>query len=421
MTLTLQDLQGTLLRGTVRLVTFSLLVILQPLTSMSEEQRSAEDPGAGTTVSAQEAEEEKKPYPSKIEPHPRDGSGKKEEQKEKKEKRGEIVIAPIPVSSPAIGSGLLFGLGYVFPLDQDDKVSPPSAIGGLGFRTNNGSRGGAVLGMFNFREDRFRIVAAAGRGSINYDLFGIGNSAGTAGISAPINQKGSLFLGQFLYRVGWGWHLGPRYQVRQSTVRPEFTGEHLPPGIEIPDAVLESKTAALGPQLMRDRRDSPFYPRKGSVFKAGADFFAKGLGSKFSYQAYQVAFNKYATLGPRQVLAYRVMGCGVGGDVPFYDLCLFGFNNDLRGYYAGQFRDRRMFATQVEYRLELFPRVGVAGFVGVGGVASELSKFRGDELLPAGGGGFRLTVAKRNHINLRFDLGFGRVGHTFSMGLAEAF
>jgi hypothetical protein len=59
----------------------------------------------------------------------------------------------------------------------------------------------------------------------------------------------------------------------------------------------------------------------------------------------------------------------------------FGFNNDLRGYYAGQFRDRRMFATQLEYRLELLPRISVAGFVKVGGLAPTLSKFRGDELL----------------------------------------
>jgi outer membrane protein assembly factor BamA len=209
--------------------------------------------------------------------------------------------------------------------------------------------------------------------------------------------------------------------VRQSTVRPELLSEQFPPGIEIPETVLQSKTAALGPQLMRDRRDSLFYPRKGSLFKAGADFFAKGLGSKFSFQAYQIVFNRYASLSPRQVLAYRIMGCGVSGDVPFYDLCLFGFNNDLRGYYAGQFRDRRMFATQMEYRLEVLSRVGLVGFAGVGGVAPKLSKFRGDELLPAVGGGFRLTVAKKNHINLRFDLGYGRAGHTFSMGVAEAF
>jgi len=386
----------------------ALLVILLPVASMPDEQQSAGHRASEATVQSGNSEQKTS--------EPDSGSGQKVA---KKERRGEIVIAPIPISSPAIGSGLLLGFGFVFPLNKNDKVSPPSTIGGMGFRTNNGSQGGAVLGTFNFAEDRYRITAVAARGSVYYDLFGIGNGAGAAGISVPLNQKGSLFLGQFLYRVG-GWHLGPRYQVRQSTVRPQFEGEP-PPGIVIPAEALDSKTAALGPQLMRDRRDSLFYPRKGSAFKLGADFFAQGLGSKFSYQSYQVAFNKYASLSPRQVLAYRVMGCGVGGDVPFYDLCLFGFGNDLRGYYAGQFRDRRMFATQVEYRLELVWRIGVVGFVGVGGVAQEFSKFRGDELLPAGGGGFRLTVAKKNHINLRFDFGFGRVGNTFSMGVTEAF
>jgi len=400
---------NTTLRQVILSVSVALFDILAQAASMPEERRSAEH-RATETVSVQTGNTEKET------PEPDLGPQKKTTTNEK---RGEIVIAPIPISSPAIGSGLLLGFGYVFPLNKNDKVSPPSTIGGMGFRTNNESQGGAVLGTFNLREDRYRITAVAGRGSVYYDLFGIGSRAGEAGISVPLNQKGSLFLGQFLYRVG-AWHLGPRYQVRQSTIRPQFEGEP-PPGIEIPAEALESKTAALGPQIMRDRRDSLFYPRKGSTFKLGADFFAQALGSKFNYQSYQVAFNKYASLSPRQVLAYRVMGCGVGGDVPFYDLCLFGFNNDLRGYYAGQFRDRRMFSTQVEYRLELLWRIGVAGFVGVGGVAPEFSKFRGDELLPAGGGGFRLTVAKKNHINLRFDFGFGRVGHTFSMGVSEAF
>jgi outer membrane protein assembly factor BamA len=387
----------------------ALLAVLLPVASMPEQRRSV---GQSTSEArVQTGDSEQKTSEPGSEPV---------KKATKKEKRGEIVIAPIPISSPAIGSGLLLGFGYVFPLNKNDKVSPPSVIGGMGFRTSNGSRGWAILGTFNFREDRYRIAAIGGRGSVNYDLFGIGTGAGATGISVPINQKGTLFLGQFLYRVG-GWHLGPRYQVRQSTVRPELADDHLPEGIEIPETVRQSKTAALGPQLMRDRRDSLFYSRNGSVFKVGADLFSKGLGSKFSYQSYQVAFNKYTSLSPRQVLAFRVMGCGVGGDVPFYDLCLFGFNNDLRGYYAGQFRDRRMFATQLEYRLELLPRVGVVGFAGVGGVAPEFSKFRGDELLPSGGGGFRLTVAKKNHINLRFDFGFGRVGHTFSMGVAEAF
>src|SRR6185437_7318536 len=46
-----------------------------------------------------------------------------------KEKRGSLVIAPIPISSPAFGSGLLLITAYVFKFDKEDQVSPPSWVG----------------------------------------------------------------------------------------------------------------------------------------------------------------------------------------------------------------------------------------------------------------------------------------------------
>src|ERR1044072_8397940 len=55
---------------------------------------------------------------------------KDEQAKPKKEKRGSLVIAPIPISSPAFGSGLLLITGYVFKVGPNDKESPPSFLGG---------------------------------------------------------------------------------------------------------------------------------------------------------------------------------------------------------------------------------------------------------------------------------------------------
>jgi hypothetical protein len=95
------------------------------------------------------------------------------------------------------------------------------------------------------------------------------------------------------------------------------------------------------------------------------------------------------------------MGCSANGSVPFYDLCLFGFNNDLRGYTTGEFQHRRMFATQGEYRLELPKRLGLVAFGGVGGTARRWNEFRSDQLLPAAGAGLRFTLDKKNHINYR--------------------
>ena len=105
----------------------------------------------------------------------------------------------------------------------------------------------------------------------------------------------------------------------------------------------------------------------------------------------------------------------------FYDLCLYGVNNQLRGYAGGEFQNRRMFTTQAEYRLELPKRLGLVAFGGIGGIAETWSDFRFDRLLPSAGAGLRFNLDKKNHIDYRIDFAFGREGHTLSIGVGEAF
>jgi hypothetical protein len=47
------------------------------------------------------------------------------------EKRGEFLIAPIPINSPAIGAGLEWAVAYVFPFNKQDKI-PPHIVFGIG-------------------------------------------------------------------------------------------------------------------------------------------------------------------------------------------------------------------------------------------------------------------------------------------------
>jgi outer membrane protein assembly factor BamA len=194
-----------------------------------------------------------------------------------------------------------------------------------------------------------------------------------------------------------------------------------PGGFEIPAIDLQSTTVALGFHVQRDKRNSSFYPTKGSLFDLTGDFFDQSLGSKRQYQNYKVGYNAYQEVGKKQVLAYRGMICSANQSVPFYDLCLFGVSNDLRGYTGGEFQNRRMFATQAEYRRELPKRLGVVAFAGIGGVAHRWNEFRSDSLLPAAGAGLRFKLDKKNHINYRIDWAIGRAGHTLSIGVGEAF
>ena len=338
---------------------------------------------------------------------------------EGKQARSEFVIAPIPLSNPAIGYGLVLGLGYIFPLDKKDERSPPSMIGGAGMYASSGSWAlGAATKMY-FKEDRYRIAAAYGRGEVNYRLYGIGNAAGNQGISIPIHQGGRALLIEPLVRLKWNVFLGPRYQWRSLGI--SFTGENLPPGFEFIPQERNTKTSALGFHLQQDRRNSQFYASKGLLADLIGDIFSKDIGSDLDYQSYNFALNTYSRIGAKQVLAFRAYGCAVNEGAPFYDLCFVGAHNDIRGYQSGRYQDHRLLATQLEYRLELPKRVGLVGFFGVAEVAPTIGKFNAENMLPAGGLGLRYVVAKKNHLNLRFDYAYGKEGGGFYMGVGEAF
>jgi Omp85 superfamily domain len=340
---------------------------------------------------------------------------------EKTGKRGgNFVIAPLPISSPAVGSGIIPVVAYIFPLNSHDKVSPPSAVGAAGLITDNGSRAFAAAGQLFIRRDTYRLTSIFVQGNLNYNLYGIGAVAGHAGFKLPLKQDGSVFLGEILRRVKWKFFVGPRILTGHSSIT-------LRPGGSItvptpPDVGLHTQLTSVGFSIKRDTRPNRFYPVSGTVLEFTSDFFANGFGSKYSFQSYRVTFNKYWTVSKSQILAYNAFFCGTGGQPPFYGNCIYGTNNELRGYEAGRYLDTYMIATQLEYRLHLPKRFGLVAFGGIGGVAHGSAEFlRSNNFLPAGGAGLRFMLNKAYHVNLRADVAGGRGEHTFSMGVSEAF
>jgi outer membrane protein assembly factor BamA len=355
------------------------------------------------------------------------------------DRKGEWLLAPIPISSPAIGSGLEWAVARLFPFSKKDEVSPASAVGVAGIFTNNGSKGIATGSKLYLKQDRFRVALGIASASINFDVYGIGENAGSRNVFIPLNVSGRAGIGEFLYRLRKGIYVGARGQYRNATLSldrsrmdsSEITSE--PPQKvsevvqELGNQLLHQTTVSVGPRFQWDTRDSVFYPKHGFLTEATADFFSTGMGSKWSYQFYRLTFNKYTGLSDHQVIAFRGMGCAAAGDrVPIYDLCLFGTMNDLRGYTAGRYQDRRMFATQVEYRLMLpaqgfLGRFGVVAFAGVGAIGDKFTNIGADDLLPGGGGGVRFRLLKKYPVNFRVDYGLGKDGRTLSIGVLEAF
>jgi hypothetical protein len=347
------------------------------------------------------------------------------EQTEKKKKKklnlpGSIVAAPLPIVSPAIGAGIIPIVGYIFPFGKDDKISPPSTVGAAGLITNNGSSGFGLGGQLFMKENKYEITTLYVHGNIDYNLYGVGTAAGNSTLKIPLDQAGHLYFGEALRRIPWQFFIGPRFWTGDSvvTVRPSNGQTAVPPS----DLGLHTTLRALGFRLVRDTRPNHFYPTKGMFTQFTSDFFAQALGSKYTFQSYRFTFNNYWTVGKNQVLAYNLYNCNTGGSPPFYGNCVYGTNNELRGYEAGRYLDRYMIATQVEYRVSLPKKLGLAVFGGIGEVVPGGKEiFRINNFLPSIGGGPRFELSKKYHVNLRADFARGKDSWTWSMGVGEAF
>ena len=332
--------------------------------------------------------------------------------------RGSFVIAPIPMSSPAIGNGATILGGYIFPLRKSDTISPPSVVGGAWVGTDNGTRAWVAGTELYFNQDRYHIISGVAHGDLNYDFYGTGTVNGNAGRKFGLNQTGNVFFGEASRRTFWQVFVGPRLWFATSKIQSQHLGEKFP---GLPPLDVDFSMRSLGFKIERETIPNRFYPKAGTLFQFGSDFFAKSIGSTFTFQRYRLTFNSYHSFGQRQVLAVNLFGCSTGGEAPFFGQCIFGMQDELRGYPAGRYIDMKMFATQAEYRLELPWRLGVAAFAGVGQVAPTWTSFDGGNLLPSGGFGPRLKLSGQYGVNLRADLAWGKNGHTFSMGLGESF
>lgn len=348
------------------------------------------------------------------------GDQQPQEKKSQKTRiRDGLVIAPIPISSPAIGTEAVLAGGYIFPIGKNDKVSPTSTVGGAYFGTDNGTGGFALYGELFMGENRYHTTTMYVHGNLNYDFYGIGVEAGKGSPKLPLRQTGQIFLGEVLRRLQWKMFVGPRVIAGSSTItlRSEDQGTAPVPS----DLGVQTQLTGLGFRVNRDTRINRFYPLQGSYVDLTTMFFSEALGSKYSFEPFKFVVDRYQGLTPKQVLAYNLYTCATWGEPPFYGECIFGTNNELRGYIAGKHIDRYMVATQAEYRLALPWRLGLTAFGGLGEVAPSVSQFRYENILPSGGVGLRFKLSKKYGVNFRADIAQGRDGHTFSMGIGEAF
>lgn len=328
-----------------------------------------------------------------------------------------LVATPIPVANPAVGNGLAVAALGLYRVG--DAPRPwATVLGGLYTDTKTWA---TLIGQKAYLGgDRFRLTAGLGGGVFNTEFFGIGQSAGRRGVSVPIKETGKGGLVEFLVRVAPNVYVGPELRYLDLDISLDLSDVRFPDQ-QIPGIDLDSKVAALGLAAEYDTRDNEFGPTKG-IYATGVWLRAsERLGGTFDFDRVEAAVNGYHRLDPKSVLAWRGSVCWTGGGAPFYQLCSFGQQSDLRGYQAGQYIDHAMYAVQAEYRRHLFWRIGAVAFAGVGEVADSFYDMNTRDLLPAGGVGLRFKASKDYDVNVRIDIAKGKGSEGLYVSVGEAF
>ncbi len=329
----------------------------------------------------------------------------------------DLLIVPIPQSSPSLGAGVTLGGGLFY---NPNGSKEPWTTGGAVMATSNGSWAVGAGHKMAWGQDRYKFTAFAGYGDVNLRFYGVGPSAGESNRSVDINDKGFVAFVDPQIRVAPNFYIGVRalYLDLEVSLRRD---QDVPPDIELPVRDFESRLVQVGPVAVYDSRDNSLSPRNGIYAQASWLFGVTALGSDYDNERLTLYANIYKALGERTVFAARVSTCAVSKGSPFYDICLYGASSDLRGYETGRFRDRASWATQAEVRHRLKGRFGVAAFAGVGGIASSFGDLGNGTVLPAVGAGLRWQASKETPINLRIDYAVGKNSNAFYVSVGEAF
>lgn len=315
-------------------------------------------------------------------------------------RNGSIIVAPIPFSNPAIGSGLALGAGYLF---KTDPSADTSVIGIGAMQSSNGSQAHGLMLNIALPENRWTFDATFAQADIRYDFF-------SGATKIPIRQDGSLAQAGLSYGLAPDILLGGTLRYLDTTVGLDVGGTFLPPEI-IPDLGLE--LFSFGAVFEWDTRNDSDYPTEGFHLNVDVNRGQVLNGPSRNYHYGKALFDTYHSFSPRSMVASRLSTCATTSNTPFFEQCSIGFTDGFRGFSPTQFLDTRMVSAQLELRQRLGKRLGLVAFGGMGWTGDSFGTLTDAGTQAAVGVGLRYRVSQKFPVDFSVDVSHNDLDEDF--------
>ncbi len=335
-----------------------------------------------------------------------------------KQNRNSFYPIPIIFWTPVTKLAGGISVAYVMRQGDGDSAARPSVAGATFIYSQKKQVLSSVALDRYWERNRYHFVGNAGYMKFPTVFYGIGSrtldsngenyTPKTTSVFVNVHKKirNGLYVG---LQYEWNYTRIVKVKTNGNLDTNRITGENF------------GAASGLGAVAYWDTRENIVYPRSGSYHQFSVVPFAAIFGSRYKFVRATLDLRKYFTLFGTHVFGYQIYANVITGDPPFYKMSLFGGSNLMRGYFEGRYRDRDMLAFQVEYRLPVWWRFGLAGFAGYGDVAHTLDAFRIHNFKYSVGWGIRFCIDKSSNANIRVDIAFGKNSAYPAIGIGEAF
>ncbi len=181
----------------------------------------------------------------------------------------------------------------------------------------------------------------------------------------------------------------------------------------------------FAPAFTIETRDNFVFPSKGYFLELAYFMNPSWQGKSYQYNQVKIDYRKYfplKILSKHDVLAFQFQANISKGDVPFKDMSEIGGAYSMRGYYTGFYRYKNMYSVQSELRTTIYKCIGAVCWFGGAFMPQKWYNWSGIKFKPNAGIGLRITINKKDKLNLRLDQGFGNQNQNgFYLDVAEAF